>query len=40
MEQYIKIKAKNDEGKLLGTIKLSVESFPTKSMNSIVEKNN
>ena len=39
MEQYIKIKAKNDEGRLLGTIRLSIESFPTKSINSIVEKN-
>ena len=39
MEQYIKIKTKNDEGKLLGTIKLSIESYPTKSINSIVEKN-
>ena len=38
MEQYIKIKAKNDEGKLLGTIKLSIDSYPTKSINSIVDK--
>ena len=39
MEQYIKIIANDDEGKILGTFKLSIESFPTKSIYSIVEKN-
>ena len=39
MEQYIKIKAKNEEGDLLGTFQLSIETFPTKSIYSIVEKN-
>ena len=39
MEQYIKIKAKNEEGDLLGTFKLSIETYPTKSIYSIVEKN-
>ena len=39
MEQYIKIKAKNEEGVLLGTFKLSIETNPTRSIYSIVEKN-
>ena len=39
MEQYIKINAKDDEGNLLGTFKLSIEiNFSTRSINSIVEK--
>ena len=40
MEQYIKIKARNEGGDLLGTFKLSIEVYPTRSINSIVEKNN
>ena len=40
MEQYIKIKAKNDEGELIGTIKLSIDyKGYSRAMNSIVEKN-
>ena len=39
MEQYIKINAKDDEGNLLGTFKLSIDiNFSTRSINSIVEK--
>lgn len=39
MEQYIKIKAKNEEGDLLGTFMISIDiNFSTKSINSIVEK--
>ena len=40
MEQYIKIKARNDEGDFLGTFKLSIDiEYPTRSIYSIVEKN-
>ena len=40
MEQYIKIKARNEEGDLLGTFKLSIDiNYSTKSIWSIVEKN-
>ena len=40
MEQYILIKARDDEGNLLGTFKLSIEiDYSTKSIWSIVEKN-
>lgn len=39
MEQYIKIKAKNEEGDLLGTFMISIDiNFSTRSINSIVEK--
>ena len=40
MEQYIKIKAHNDEGELLGTFKLSIElERSTKSTRTIVDFN-
>ncbi len=39
MEQYILIKARNEGGGLLGTFKLSIETYPTRSIYSIVEKN-
>lgn len=40
MEQYIKIKAHNDEGELLGTFKLSIElERSTKSTRAIVDFN-
>ena len=40
MEQYIKIKARSEEGDLLGTFKLSIDiNYSTKSIWSIVEKN-
>ena len=40
MEQYIKIKAHNDEGQILGTIKLSIGmEHSTKSTRTIVDFN-
>lgn len=39
MEQYVKIKANDDEGNLLGTFRISIDiNFSTRSLNSIVEK--
>ena len=39
MEQYVKIKARDDEGNLLGTFRISIDiNFSTRSLNSIVEK--
>ena len=40
MEQYIKIKAKDDEGNPLGTFRIYIEfDYSTASLNSIVDSN-
>ena len=40
MEQYIKIKAHDDEGNLIGTFKISIDiNYTTKSIRSIKEQN-